>query len=375
MKEMPAQSSVPSAVRTLAARFYTDPAQFQREREAIFFRTWQYAGHASQVTRPGDFFTFSIGDQALFCIRDENGTLRCFYNVCAHRGHALVSDDGHCSMLTCPYHAWTYELDGRLRRAPNQAKVPGFDGSGVRLTEVRVEVFCGFVFVNLDPHAAPMGEWYPEVEEQLRAFVPDLERLQPVHWVRIEEACNWKVTVENYSECYHCRLNHPTFARGVIDPNSYDIRPQGHCLRHTTRAADLSRMSYSIDPALPHGSDYSSWFLWPAFSFQVYPGALLNTYHWRPLHVENTVVFRGWYSIDGEESEEVARMADQDRRTTVEEDIRLVESVQRGMHSRGWQAGPLIIDPDFGLNSEHSIAALHGWLHEALAAQPSAPTA
>ena len=371
MNELPAKPAPPPLLRTLDAAFYTDPAVFAREREAVFFRTWQYAGHVSQVARPGDYFSFAVLDQALFCIRDDSGAVRCFYNVCAHRGHALVAGDGHCSVLTCPYHAWTYALDGRLRRAPNGTKVPGFRPTEVRLTEVRVELFCGFVFVNLDPHAAPMSEWYPGVEAELRAFVPGIENLQPLQWIRIEEACNWKVTVENYSECYHCRMNHPTFARGVIDPNSYDIRPQGHCLRHTTRAADLSRMSYPVDPALPHGSEYSSWFLWPAFSFQVYPGALLNTYLWRPVDVERTVVFRGWYSPEGVESEVVARMADQDRRTTVEEDIRLVESVQRGMHSRGWRAGPLIVDPDFGLNSEHSIAALHGWLRDALAPAPA----
>lgn len=354
------------AVRALDPGYYTDPAIFAREREAVFFRTWQYAGHISQVGRPGDFFSFSILDQALFCIRGRDGVVRAFYNVCAHRGHALVGGDGHCSVVVCPYHAWSYNLDGTLKKAPNQKNAANFPALEIRLSEVRCEVFCGFIFVNLDVNARPMVEWYPDVEEELRAFVPFIDDLQPVQWIEIEEACNWKITVENYSECYHCSLNHPTFSRGVIEPKSYNIRPKGHCLRHTTRSADLTRLSYEIDPSLPHGSDYSSWFLWPTFSFQVYPGALLNTYLWRPQATEQTTVYRGWYTQHGANSEVVARMADQDRRTTVEEDIRLVESVQKGMHNRGYRAGPLVIDQNEGLNSEHSIAALNTWVKQAL---------
>lgn len=353
-------------VRALDPSYYTDPAIFALEREAVFYRTWQYAGHISQMARAGDYFTFSILDQDLFCIRGRDDEIRAFYNVCAHRGHALVNGDGHCSVVVCPYHAWSYNLDGTLRKATNQKRAANFPADDIRLTEVRCEVFCGFVFVNLAPNAEPMAAWYPGVEEELRAFVPFIDDLQPVQWIEVEEACNWKVTVENYSECYHCSLNHPTFSRGVIDPKSYNILPQGHCLRHTTKSTDLDRLPYAIDPALPHGADYSSWFLWPTFSFQVYPGALLNTYLWRPTDAEDTRVYRGWYTEHGTDSETVARMADQDRRTTVEEDIRLVESVQRGMHSRGYRAGPLLIETGLGLNSEHSIAALNAWLMDAL---------
>jgi phenylpropionate dioxygenase-like ring-hydroxylating dioxygenase large terminal subunit len=127
---------------------------------------------------------------------------------------------------------------------------------------------------------------------------------EPLEWVEIPEQCNWKVSVENYSECYHCSLNHPTFASGVIKPQTYDIQPQGHCLRHTTQSANLDRMSYPIDlESNPHAGDYSSWFLWPMFSFQVYPGNILNTYHWRAVDADHVVVWRGWYTIDGVDSD------------------------------------------------------------------------
>ena len=102
------------------------------------------------------------------------------------------------------------------------------------------------------------------------------------------------------------------------------------------------------------------------FSFQVYPGNLLNTYHWRPTGVEACTVWRGWHSVDGEENEIVRQMAIQDRQTTVEEDIHLVESVQRGLKSRGYVPGPLVLDPGCGVNSEHSIKALQQWMREAV---------
>lgn len=365
VSEIPRSVAAPEAA--LEAHYYTSPEIYAREMERIFFRSWQYAGHVSQIAKPGDYFTFSIYDQNLFTARAPDGVLRSFYNVCMHRAHELLEGAGNKSVIVCPYHAWSFELDGRLRGAPNQRKVPGFDRTAICLTEVRTEVFCGFVFVNLDPDAKPMAEWFPDVEAGLRAYVPHIEDLRPVIWSPVEEACNWKVTVENYSECYHCRLNHPTFANGVIDPNSYNVTPQGHCLRHTTRAAHLDKLTYQIDPAAnEHATDYSSWFLWPGFSFQVYPGNLLNTYYWQPLDVARTMVYRGWYGIEGARSEAVDTLAKQDLETTVAEDVRLVNAVQRGLNSRGYLPGPLILDPDQGVNSEHSIRAIKDWVLEAL---------
>jgi len=146
--------------------------------------------------------------------------------------------------------------------------------------------------------------------------------------------------------------------------------PQGHRLRHTTECANLERMTYPIDPdSSEHAGDYSSWFLWPGMSFQVYPGNVLNTYFWQPLDVRNVAVYRGWYTIDGKPSSVVIdALAQQDLDTAVAEDIRLVESVQRGLASKGYNPGPLIIDPRHGVNSEHSVKALNDWLLTALAA-------
>lgn len=359
-------------LRALEPDFYTDPEIFRREHDGIFFRTWQYAGHISQVSEPGQFLAFDIHGQQLFVIRD-GGDIRAFYNVCPHRAHELVAGNGRVRRIVCPYHSWTYHTDGRLMAAPNSDKVPGFDKTKICLTAVKLEVFCGFIFINLDPEAKPMSDWYPGVYEELREFVPRIDDLVPYRTNRVAEACNWKVTVENYSECYHCSINHPTFANGVVDPKTYDIRPQGHCLRHTTVSANLERMSYAVDAdANPRATEYSSWFLWPSFSFQVYPGNVLNTYFFKPVDHRNTEVYRGWYTVDGQDSDIIDALAQQDLETTVAEDIRLVESVQRGLSSKGYKAGPLIIDPDFGVASEHSVNVLNTWVREALGASRAA---
>ena len=353
-------------VLSLEARYYTDPAVYEMESRGLFARTWQFACHASLLKDVGDYFAVEVAGESLICVKGRDGVIRTFYNVCQHRAHQLVKGQGNARVLVCPYHAWTYELTGGLRSGPNTHAVEGFDRSRICLTEVSTEIFLGFIFVNLDPNALLMDEWYPNAREELQTFVPNWRDLEPLHWEEIPEACNWKVSVENYSECYHCSLNHPTFATGVVRPETYDIQPQGHCLRHTTECQNLDAMSYPVDLSVPHAGEYSSWFLWPMFSFQVYPGNVLNTYHWRAVDADRVVVWRGWYSVGGAEDAVVRELAKQDRETTVEEDIHLVESVQRGLKSRGYRPGPLVVDPRCGVNSEHSIRVLQQWMREAV---------
>lgn len=354
-------------ILAMGPRYYTDDTIWRKEREKVFFRTWQYAGHVSQVEKTGQYFTFDILDQSLFCIRGRDSEIRAFYNVCQHRAHHLVEGEGRKSVLTCPYHAWAYDLTGALRAAPNEKSVPGFDKSQICLTEVKLENFNGFLFVNLDPDAKPMSDWYGQAADEIRAYVPDIDRLKVMMWTEVHETCNWKISIENYSECYHCQLCHPTFSNGVIDPSCYNIMPENHVLRHYATAAQSEGMTYEIDrDANPHAADYGSWFLWPMMSFQVYPGNVLNTYLWRATSIDTVTIYRGWYTVDGYESEEVEKLAQQDLNTTVAEDVSLVESVQRGLNSQGYRPSPLIIDPNFGVNSEHSIKALYDWYLEAM---------
>ena len=355
-------------IRALDARYYTDPATFANEMEGLLSRSWQFACHGAEIANPGDYLAFEVAGQHLFVIRGRDGVARSFYNVCQHRAHELVQGKGTTRVVVCPYHAWTYELTGELRAGPNINAVEGFNRSEICLTEVRTEDFNGFLFVNLDNDAAPMDTWYPGVRAELAEYVPHVMDLAPLEKVEVPEACNWKVSVENYSECYHCPMNHPTFAKGVVKPETYDIQPMenGYVLRHTTECQNLEDMTYPIDMSVRHAGEYRSWFLWPMFSFQCYPGNVLNTYHWRAASHDACTVSRGWYTPDGVDSEVIRKLALQDRATTVEEDIRLVESVQRGLSSRGYRPGPLVIDPNCGVSSEHSIMTLHCWIREAV---------
>ncbi|MEM9708602.1 MAG: aromatic ring-hydroxylating dioxygenase subunit alpha [Pseudomonadota bacterium] len=352
-------------IRSLDARYYTDPEVFRLETAGLLARTWQFGCHTSDIEERGAYATFEIAGESLFAIRGRDDKVRVFYNVCQHRAHLLVEGRGRTRSVVCPYHAWSYELTGRLRAGPNIHAVEGFDPASVHLTEVRSEEFLGFLFVNLDPDAAPMEDWFPGTRAELTEWVPNWASLKPIEWVEIPERCNWKVSVENYSECYHCTLNHPTFARGVVKPETYDIQPQGMCLRHTTECQKLENMSYDIHSGFEHYDEYSSWFLWPMFSFQVYPDNVLNTYHWRALDPDHVVVWRGWYTPGGVDDPKISDLARQDRETTVEEDIHLVESVQRGLGSRGYTPGPLVVDPKGGVNSEHPVMHLPRWMREA----------
>ena len=189
--------------------------------------------------------------------------------------------------------------------------------------------------------------------------------MRPIERREFVAESNWKVAVENYNECYHCRTAHPSFSKGVVLPDSYTIEPQGRSLRHHAESA--AQQYYEIDlAASPHAAEYSSFYLWPLFSFQVYPGPILNTFCWRPESVNRTPFFREWFSPDGVESEVVAAVAEEDSVTTVAEDLDLVASVQKGLASKGYRPGPLILDPDMGINSEHTIAAIKAWYQEAM---------
>ena len=351
--------------RVMEPFVYLDADVFGREQRQVLSSTWQYGCHVSEIARPGSYVTFEIAGESLFTVRDRDGTIRTFYNVCMHRGHRLLDGTGVRPKLVCPYHLWTYRLDGRLDHAPHAQGRPGFDPGGICLTEVLTEDLWGFLFVNLDRETSPIEATYPGVREALREFLPSIERMQPLErrWFTAES--NWKVAVENYNECYHCRSAHPSFSKGVVLPDTYTILPVGQSLQH--RAESSPDQYYEIDyGASPHAADYRSFYLWPLFSFQIYPGPVLNTFCWRPASVDRTPFFREWFSLDGEESPTVRRVADEDARTTVAEDLALMCSVQGGLSSRGYRPGPLVIDPDMGLNSEHTVAAIKAWYQEAM---------
>jgi phenylpropionate dioxygenase-like ring-hydroxylating dioxygenase large terminal subunit len=353
-------------IRSLDPKYYLDPTIHDLVRDKLYYRSWQYACHQSQIPETGCYFAFDIMDEGLFIARQRDGSVRCFYNVCQHRAHTMVSDSGKASVIACPYHAWTYELDGNLRAAPGTKAMSNFNKSDICLTEVKVENFLGFLFVNLDEDSASMDETFPGLRADILAHCPDIEDRIFAHEHTAPEFCNWMIAVENYNECYHCKVVHPTFASGVIDASSYNIRADdggARVLRHTADANRGESAWYDTS-----GAGYKSFFFWPAFSLQCYPSGLINTYHWRPEDVNNTTVHRGWLSQDGLIDDAMQKVIDLDRDTTFAEDLVLVKQVHKGLKSRGYRPGPLVLNPAEGIDSEHSIATLHTWLKEAVEA-------
>ena len=347
----------------LPAKYFTDTDIYEKIKTKLFFKTWQYACHVSQLKNTGDYTSFSLFNQDIMVIRTKDSEIKALFNVCQHRGHKLVEGSGNKKMLVCPYHAWAYELDGQLRGAPNSQSVKGFDVSKICIPSIKLENFLGFIFVNLDSNSPCMDDSYPGVKEQILSLCPDIEERSFACEHTADEGCNWLTAVENYNECYHCKVAHADFAKGVIDPGSYSIKPygEGKVLRHESKATQSDQAWYDVS-----GSDYGSFYLWPSTSIQIYPGGLVNSYYWRPLAVDDVRVHRGWYTSTGEVDETTLKVIDLDKQTTFAEDLVLVKNVQRGLQSLGYKPGPLIVDPAGGIDNELSIATLHQWLKEAI---------
>ena len=348
-----------SQLRGVDPRFYFDPEIFALELDLIFARTWHLVGHASQVASPGQVITAQVGDESVMVVNDA-GKVHGLYNVCQHRGHQLVADEeATLSALSCPYHAWTYALNGELLSAR------GEDVGPLCIPAVQVDILAGFLFVNLDPRAAPLKEAVPGVEAELLAFAPDA-RSQVLASRRTQMIdANWKVAVENYNECYHCPNVHKSFTTAVVSPGSYRISMQDSIIRHS---ADGSPASRSGHDGCDETNRYVAYFTWPVSSIQCYPQQALNTFRWVPLAVDRTMLIREWWLDSADPTPQQQEAIERDWTTTVVEDLGIMESVQRGVASRGYQPGPLIVDPCgvAGVHAENSVAHLQGLLLDAL---------
>ena len=212
--------------RTLPFDWYSDPAVLRLERERIFRRTWQYAGRTAQVAEPGAFFTCDLGGVPIVVVRDKEGGLRAFLNTCRHRGSLVCEGEGKRETLQCPYHAWTYGLDGALRAAPRSDREPGFDKTELSLVPVSVESWGPFVFANPDGEAAPLAETLGELPQLVAASGLDLGSLRFLQRSSGEYEANWKVCSENFLECYHCQVAHPGFSKVV------DVSVDAYVLEH-----------------------------------------------------------------------------------------------------------------------------------------------
>jgi glycine betaine catabolism A len=199
--------------QTLPGRYYTSPEIYQAELEKIFAARWLVVGRAEQVSQAGEYFLASIGVESIIVVRDQRGRVHAFYNVCRHRGTRLCTQDSgrFSASIQCPYHAWTYGLDGRLIGAPLMDEVPGFDKAAYPLRPVSLVEWEGFLLINLSEQPVPFSQAFAPLIGKFSAW--DLPNLRVLKRITYTVKSNWKLIVQNYSECYHCPLIHPDLAR------------------------------------------------------------------------------------------------------------------------------------------------------------------
>ena len=205
---------------TLPPDCYTSEAFYRREVETIFLKVWNFIGRADRIPNPGDYFAFEFVGVPVVVVRGRDGKVRAFANSCRHRGAKVMQGEGHCTVMSCPYHAWTYAIDdGRLIGAMEMDETAGFAKKDFGLVPLRLELWGGFMFLNFDKDAAPLSDWLGDLPEVLASY--DLESMVTTRRVEYDLACNWKVYVENAMESYHV----PTVHQQTLQKQKRDHNP------------------------------------------------------------------------------------------------------------------------------------------------------
>lgn len=345
---MPADELQPQALATataLPARYYSGPDSAELDRRAVFARSWQLFAHESQLVAPGDHVVGEIAGLPLLAVRGEDGQLRALHNVCRHRAGPLATCDGlGAKRLRCRYHGWTYDLDGRLRSAPDMQDVADFDPADIRLPEVRLACWQGLVFVALDAAVPPLEELLAGIEARLAGR--SLAACRFHRRVGYDIACNWKVYVDNYLEGYHVPHIHPELNR-MLDYRNYRTQTaRWHSLQHSP--LESSDELYGRGEALYY-------FAWPNTMLNILPDRL-QTNRVLPLGADRCrVEFDYCYPADIETP--AARHArDHEFSDLVQrEDVEICEQVQRGLASGSYDAGRLNPGRERGVHHFHEL--------------------
>ena len=348
---------------TLPAGWYGSEAVYEHERSRIFASAWTYAGPAEWIREPGSYFASQLGHVPIAVVRDSESVLRGLVNVCRHRGHLVVEGTGCRETLQCPYHAWTYGLDGTLRRAPRADREPGFDPAGLSLAPVAVDTWGPFVFANLDPDAVPLQEAIVGLPELVAESGLDLDslRFHSHHEWPIE--ANWKVVMENFLECYHCPTAHPGFSKVIdVSPDNYvlQVHPRFSSQVGNVRPAALAgngKSTYTPGRTIAQ-SQYH--FVFPSTTVNIAPGiANIALERYLPDGPRRTIEVTDYFFGADVTEEEIAELMEWDNQVA-EEDVALVQSVQRGLDSGAVQQGRLMGE------SEKLIADFQRRVHDAL---------
>ena len=351
---------------TLPSRLYLDESIYEQEKQKIFYCNWHYAGHLSQLNKPGDYLTATVADESIFIVRGQDQTLRGFYNVCRHRAHQLLEGSGNTRNIVCPYHAWSYALDGELRHARISEKVPGFDKSEFCLQPVRVDTLCDLVFFNLDPDAESLDSQAPGLAQDLQERIPELGNLRAAESISpfgSAIAANWKVVVDNFVECYHCPLVHPEFA-SLVDMSSFQMETFSNWSRQLAPDTRPEHSAYPFDSEAPV-QNAAFWYLWPTTSISMFPGSPnLIVLSILPLGHEKTSFSGYQYALDIDQDDDIRQQYQVD--VLSPPDVVLCESVQRGLKSRSYDQGRFMVDSDTSGIAEHAVHQFHRLVLSAL---------
>jgi choline monooxygenase len=352
--------------QTLASKFYTDPAILEIEKARIFRRTWQLVGtldHACgevngvprTIADPESFFTADITGEPVLIVRDKQGTLRAFSNVCRHRAGPIALGSGCKNVLRCQYHGWTYTLDGRLIGTPDVEGVEFFDRSTMGMFPLRLETWEKFIFVNFDPNAEPLSAYLGEIPQQARGF--EFEGLHSVERRDYIIDCNWKVYVDNYLEGYHIPIAHPGLMKEIdyahYRTDTYRYYSQQFAPIRAMKPEDSGERFYAPGTGLQE-----------ALYFWVFPNLMLNIYPDNistnlivPLSHEKTLTIFEWFfhDVNSEKVKERVQRAVAFSDEVQQEDIGLCENVQRGLRSSTYDRGRYSVKRENGVHHFHML--------------------
>jgi phenylpropionate dioxygenase-like ring-hydroxylating dioxygenase large terminal subunit len=347
-----------SANMTFPASWYSDPRIYAFELERIFARSWQLAAPVHQLAHHGDHVVTAAAHVPIVLTRDRDGVLRGFVNVCRHRAFPVAESDGNRKTLQCRYHGWTYELDGRLRTAPGCGFEERFDKRDFSLVPVAVDTFGGFVWVNPDPDAPPLRDAYPELEPLAAERALSFEQYRYVRRYTYEIAANWKVWVENATECYHCPTVHAKSFGDAFDVSRerYEYVNVGRLLGQFTRYNPKGRR-FTHEPASGDRA-FRFVFVWPTSfvaldDMVAFPGMIIPTGPESCRFVADMYVHP---DVAGEAVEQWVEMYN----LTLLEDAEAVRIQQPGLRSRMVPHGRLMP------SRESAICAFHRMVWDAV---------
>jgi glycine betaine catabolism A len=344
------RASLPTAGFTLPGRYYTDPALFAAEQERLFAGGWACVGREEDVAAPGDYRLVELAGESLILVRDQAGALHAHFNVCRHRGTRICEGAGgrFGGSIQCPYHAWTYGLDGRLLAARHMQDAPGFRKADWPLRSAAVRAWDGFVFVNMAGQPEPFEARFSPLVGRFAAWA--VAGLRRGAQVRYEIAANWKLIVQNYSECYHCPLIHPELvARSPWQSGRNDLSAGpflGGYMELEHDSASMTVDGGSARPCLPglRAEDQRRVYyyaIFPNLLLSLHPDYVMAHTLW-PEAPGRTTVLCDWYfapdtaAAPGFDPSDAVAFWDRTNR----QDWHVCELSQLGVASRGYTPGP-----------------------------------